>query len=42
MDAEIILGVHILNGENWNELGNNNEYFKNYESSFKLFLFQQI
>lgn len=34
MDAEIDLDIHMLNGENWNALGKNNEYFKNYESSF--------
>ena len=32
MDAEIKLNVHILNGENWEIMGNGNLNFKNYES----------
>lgn len=39
MNYEIKENIHILNGENWLELGKGDENYKNYESSKKNFYF---
>jgi len=36
MNEEIKLNVHVLNGENWAQLGDKRVVFRNYESSISL------
>ena len=42
MKAEMNLNVHILNGENWVQVGDTRQVYRNYESSGFLFIFSYL